>query len=162
MQASIRAATADDLDRITEIYDSYIVASHVSFDTEPWSARRRKEWWKDCRGRVLVAEHDGVVVGTTYAAQWRDKQAYAFSVETTVVLTPDAIGSGFGTALLGALLDLLRDEGIHRAYAIIALPNDASVALHEKLGYREIGVLDQVGFKMGRYWSTLLMERALD
>jgi phosphinothricin acetyltransferase len=156
--ATIRHATEADLDRITEIYDQYVVDSHVSFDTEPWSLERRREWWASYQGRVLVAERDGGVVGTAFAGPYRHKRAYASTVETTIVLDSAATGTGLGTALLGALVELLRDQGMHRAIAIIALPNDASVAVHRKLGYREVGTLDEVGFKMGRYWSTMIME----
>lgn len=158
MGPSIRHATSTDLDRITEIYNHYIVDSHVSFDAEPWTATRRRQWWEHYEGRVLVAEQNGVVVGAAYAGRYRHKEAYASSVETTVVLDPTVTGTGLGTALLAALIELLREQGAHRAYAIVALPNDASVAVHRKLGYREIGVLDEVGYKLGRYWSTMLME----
>lgn len=70
-------------------------------------------------------------------------------------------GRGIGTALLAALLDQLAGEGVHRAYAVIALPNEASIALHRRLGYREVGILDEVGRKLGRYWSTMIMKRAI-
>lgn len=161
MEPSIRHATEADLERISEIYNHYIVDSHVSFDTEAWPEERRRQWWEHHQRSVLVAEQDGAVVGTAYAGPYRHKAAYASSVETTVVLDPAATGTGLGTALLGALIELLREQGVHRAYAIIALPNEASVAVHHKLGYREIGTLDEVGFKMGRYWSTLMMELRL-
>lgn len=161
MEPSIRHATEADLERISEIYNHYIVDSHVSFDTEAWPEERRRQWWEHYQRSVLVAEQDGAVVGTAYAGPYRHKAAYASSVETTVVLDPAATGTGLGTALLGALIELLREQGVHRAYAIIALPNEASVAVHHKLGYREIGTLDEVGFKVGRYWSTLMMELRL-
>lgn len=159
MEPVIRPATEDDLAAINAIYNRYIVDSHVSFDADPWDMERRREWWGHYRGRVLVADADGKVVGTAFAGPWRHKAAYATSVETTVVLDPTVVGLGLGTALLSALLDLLAGQGVHRAYAIIALPNDASVALHRKLGYRKIGVLDEVGRKMDRYWSTMLLEK---
>jgi len=161
VEPSIRHATEADLERISEIYNHYIVDSHVSFDTEAWPEERRRQWWEHYQRSVLVAEQDGAVVGTAYAGPYRHKAAYASSVETTVVLDPAATGTGLGTALLGALIELLREQGVHRAYAIIALPNEASVAVHHKLGYREIGTLDEVGFKVGRYWSTLMMELRL-
>jgi len=158
MDLSIRPATGDDLEAINRIYNAYIVDSHVSFDTEAWSADRRTAWWEDYAGRVLVADRESRVVGSAFFGPWRRKEAYRGSAETTVVLDPDATGAGVGTALLARLLERLRADGYHRAYAIIALPNEVSVAVHRKLGYREVGVLDEVGFKMDRYWSTLLME----
>lgn len=161
MEPVIRHATENDLEAINDIYNRYIVDSHVSFDADAWDMERRREWWSHYAGRVLVVEVDGAVVGTAFAGPWRHKAAYASSTETTVVLDPSSVGLGLGTALLGALLDLLTDQGYHRAYAIIALPNDASVALHRKAGYRKIGILDEVGRKMDRYWSTMLMEKRL-
>jgi phosphinothricin acetyltransferase len=162
MEATIRPATAADLSRINEIYNTYIVDSHVSFDTEPWTDERRAEWWRHYQGRVLVAvDGAGTVVGTAFAGPWRHKEAYRDSVETTIVLDAAATGRGLGSRLLDALLAQLTVEGLHRAYAIIALPNEASIALHRRLGYREVGVLDEVGRKLGSYWSTMIMERRL-
>ena len=69
---------------------------------------------------------------------------------------------GIGRRLLSLLLDAVRSEGIHRAYAIITVPNEASIGLHSALGYRPVGTLDDVGFKLGRYWSTVILEKRLD
>lgn len=162
-EARIRRATADDLDDITRIYDRYIVGSHVSFDTEPWSRQRRLDWWDDHQGHprlvVLVAEVDGAVGGAAYSSWYRPKAGYERSVETSVVLDPDVVGRGVGTTLYGALLDELAAAGTHRAYAVVALPNDASVALHHRLGFRDVGTEHECGWKLGRYWSTLTLEK---
>ena len=83
-------------------------------------------------------------------------------VETTVVVDPDYVAVGIGRQLLTTLLDALQRKAIHRAYAIITIPNEASIALHEALGYRLVGTLDDVGFKLGRYWATAIMEKRLD
>ena len=83
------------------------------------------------------------------------------SVETTIVLAPEIVGHGVGRTLYTALLDELSTRGFHRAYAIIALPNEASVGLHRALAFREIGVLGEAGFKDGEFRSTMLLERAL-
>jgi phosphinothricin acetyltransferase len=158
-----RRATVDDLDDITRIYDRYIVDSHVSFDTEPWSRQRRLDWWEDHQGHprlvVLVADIDGTVVGAAYSSWYRPKAGYERSVETSVVLDPAVVGDGVGTRLYRALLDELEAAGTHRAYAVVALPNDASVALHHRLGFRDVGTEDECGWKLGRYWSTLTLEK---
>jgi phosphinothricin acetyltransferase len=159
----IRRATADDLDDITRIYDRYIVDSHVSFDTEPWSRQRRLDWWEDHQGHprlvVLVADVDGAVAGAAYSSWYRPKAGYERSVETSVVLDPAVVGNGVGTRLYRALLDELEAAGTHRAYAVVALPNDASVALHHRLGFRDVGTEDECGWKLDRYWSTLTLEK---
>lgn len=165
-EPAVRRATEADLDDITRIYDQYIVDSAVSFDVEPWSRARRLVWWADHQGHdrlvVLVAEVDGAVVGAAYSSWYRPKVAYERSLETSVVLDRLWTGRGLGTRLYGALLDALAAAGAHRAYAVVTLPNDASVALHHRLGFRDVGVEDECGWKLGRYWSTLTLEKRFD
>lgn len=159
----IRDATSADLDRINELYNTTIVDSHVSFDVEPWSLERRREWWES-RGPelvCLVAAVDDEVVGVAYSSRWKPKEAYQTTMETTIVISQHHHGQGLGTELLGALTARLHDESVHRAVAVIALPNESSIALHRRLGYREVGTLTEVGNKLGRYWDTLLMEKEL-
>ena len=159
----IRDAAPADFDRINEIYNWTIVDNHVSFDTEPWDRDRRAAWWKerDPALQFLVAEIDGTVQGLTYSSWYRPKLAYRTTAETTIVLDMDHLGIGLGTRLLTALLDRLAAQDLHMAVAIIALPNDASVALHRKLGYRSVGVLHDAGRKYGRYWDTEIFEKPL-
>lgn len=161
----IRRAIEADVPDMNSIYNEYIVDSHVSFDLEEWSVEKRLDWFESRVADgypVLVACDRGEVIGASWAGRWQPKRAYRSSVETTVVLAPGSVGRGVGTLLYAALLDALRSEGFHRAYAIIALPNDPSIVMHRNLGYREIGVLEEAGFKDGRYRSTMLMELALD
>lgn len=162
----IRRATADDLDGITRVYDQYIVDSAVSFDVEPWPRARRLAWWDEHQGHprlvVLVADVDDEVVGAAYSSWYRPKVAYERSVETSIVLDRDWTGRGLGRRLYGALLHELAGAGTHRAYAVVTLPNDASLALHHRLGFRDLGVEDECGWKLGRYWSTLTMEKRFD
>lgn len=163
---TIRDAGTHDLDAITTIYDQYIVDSAVSFDTEPWSRARRLAWWDDHQGHdrlvVLVAERAGAVIGTAYSSWWRPKDAYEHSVETSIVLDRDAVGGGLGTRLYGALLDRLAAASVHRAYAVVTLPNPASVALHHRMGFVDNGIQDECGWKLGRWWSTLTLEKRFD
>jgi len=156
-----RPATRADASAINEIYNAYIVDSHVSFDTEPWSETKRLEWFDDRHTMdypVVVAVVDEMVVGAAWAGPWRSKSAYARAVETTVVLSRSTVGSGVGTRLYADLVERVEAAGFHRCYAIVALPNDASLALHRKLGFVDVGILDEVGFKDGRYISTMLLE----
>jgi len=158
---STRAATKSDIAAINSMYNDYIVDSHVSFDTEPWSEAQRLAWFETRLAGgypVLVAEQNATVVGAAWAGPWRSKSAYARAVETTVVLALSAVGSGVGTRLYSDLVESVEAAGFHRCYAIVALPNDASLAIHRKLGYIEVGILDEVGFKDGRYISTMLLE----
>jgi phosphinothricin acetyltransferase len=164
MEPTIREATSDDLDEINTIYNSYIVDSHTSFDTDPWTSTQRREWFaKYERGagryRVLVLEQAGQVVGFASSGPFRDKAAYDTSVETTIVLGESATGKGWGNELFAALLDLLAFSGVHRAYALIALPNEPSIRVHERHGYVSIGTMNEVGHKLGAFHSVHLMER---
>jgi phosphinothricin acetyltransferase len=159
----VRDATPDDLPAINEIYNWTIVDNHVSFDIEPWDVERRRRWWDDRDPELdcLVAELDGRLVGLSYSSWYRPKPAYRSSVETTIVIAADHRGRGHGTVLLSALINRLRGRGFHRAIAIIALPNEASVGLHERLGYTSVGTLTEVGHKLGRHWDTTIMEHDL-
>ncbi len=160
----IRSAIEADVPQMNAIYNTYIVGSHVSFATEPWSEGDRLAWFRERRDAgypVLVACDGERVVGTSWSGPYRPKKAYRSSVETTIVLAEGESGRGVGSALHSELIRRLKDAGFHRAIGIIALPNDSSIVLHRKLGYREVGVLDESGYKDGKYHSTMLMELAL-
>jgi len=159
----IRDATPQDFRRINEIYNWTIENNHVSFDIDPWDLPRREDWWASRPHEldVLVAEIEGRVVGVSYSSFYRPKPAYRTTAETTVVLDTGYLQRGIGTQLLAALKERLKERGFHRAVAIVALPNEASVAAHEKLGYRVVGTLHEVGHKLGRYWDTMILEADL-
>ncbi len=159
----IRDATGGDLDAINDIYNWTIVDNHVSFDTTAFDGPQRQLWWESREPELpcLVAEEAGRVVGVSYAGWYRPKPAYRSSAETTIVLAESAWGRGVGTVLLSALCDRLSETGFHRAIAIIALPNEGSIALHHKLGYRSVGVLTEVGTKLGSLWDTEILEKPL-
>jgi len=170
MDVVLRPATDSDVGRITEIYNHWVTETHVSFDAKPQTLDERTDWFNKYgdtgRYRALVAvrdgvaERDGAVVGVSYSSRFRPKLAYETTVETTVVVDPGHLGLGIGRLLLAALVDTLQAEDVHRAIALIALPNEPSVLLHEQLGYRRVGVFDEVGRKFDQYWSVQIMERA--
>ena len=111
--------------------------------------------------RLFVASTPQRVVGFACSTRFRDRPAYATSVETSVYVDPQAQRRGVGRQLYEALFAALAGEDLHRAYAVLALPNDASVALHHKCGFRDLAVLSEAGRKFGRYWDILWMERHL-
>jgi phosphinothricin acetyltransferase len=161
----VRAAQPADLPALTEIYNHYVLTSGVTFDTTPFTVEARREWFSHYATtgphRLLVAVDGEDVLGYATSSPFRPKPGYASSVETSVYLRHDATGRGLGTLLYRALLEALADLDLHRAYAGVALPNDASVALHERLGFREVGTYVEVGRKLGRYWDVRWFERAL-
>ncbi len=160
----VRPATTADLAAITAIYNHWITETHVSFDAEPQTIDDRTQWFRHYaetgRYRVLVAERNGEVEGVTYSSRFRPKASYDTTVETTVVVHPAALGFGTGKLLLSELIKTLETEDVHRAVALIALPNQPSIDLHEQLDYRTVGIHDEVGRKFGRFWSVQIMERA--
>ena len=166
MQPVVRDAAAADLQAINSIYNSYIVDRPTSFDIEPWTMEERIAWFAKYRPpsryELVVLELGGEVTGFASSGPFRSKAAYDSSVETTVVLDESVIGRGFGRLLLEEVVSRLeRKPDLHRAYSLIALPNEPSVRLHLELGYRTVGVLDEVGYKLDGYHSVQLMELAL-
>ena len=165
MEVAVRPATGADLPAVNEIYNDYARTAHYTFDVEPMSIESREEWFSHYaptgRHRVLVATRDGKPAGYATSSRYRPKPAYETSVEVSIYLAPDAIGSGLGTRLYWALFEALDGEDVHRAYAGIALPNPASIALHEKFGFRKVAHFTEQGRKFGRYWDVAWFEKVL-
>jgi phosphinothricin acetyltransferase len=166
MTATIRSAVLDDLPALTAIYNHYIVNTTITFDLQPFEPEGRRVWFDDHapagRHRLLVAiDADASVLGYATTSRWRPKAAYDTTVESSVYCRPDAVGRGIGTALYSALFAAVAEEDVHRIVAGISQPNAASVALHLRLGFREVGVFSNVGRKFGRYWDVAWFERPL-
>lgn len=164
--ALIREAHPTDLPRLLEIYNHYVEHTFITFDTHALSLATRKRWFDGFSTsgghRLFVVESSDVVQGYASSRAFRSKPAYDRSVETSIYLAHDATGNGFGTALYEQLLATLAAlPEVHRAYGGVALPNDASVALHRRLGFEEVARFSEVGFKFDRYWDVLWFERAL-
>ena len=160
-----RAARLDDLPRLTEIYNHYVLHSPATFDLEPKTVDQRREWLAQFaetgRYRLLVAEEDGVILGYAGAMRWRPKPAYDTTVETSIYCAPESVGRGVGGNLYAALFDAIAGENIHRIVAGYVPPNPASAALHERFGFRPVGTFSEVGYKFGRYRDVCWMEKRL-
>ena len=160
----IRDARAEDAAAIARIYGHYIAKTVITFEESPVSdAEIRARMQKVSAAGLpwLVHEEDGALIGYAYAGRWHERSAYRFSAETTIYLDAHQLGRGLGTALYAALVERLRELGLHTAIGGIALPNPGSIALHEKLGFRQVGHHREVGFKFDRwidvgYWQLLL------
>ena len=157
----IRPVAATDASAIATIYNHYVTNTTVTFEEEPVSAAemaRRIETVVSSGQPWLVAETDGQVAGYAYATKWHHRHGYRYSAEVTVYLGPTFGGRGLGTALYQELFPLLEASGIRSLVGVIALPNPASVALHEKFGMRKVGHLTAIGLKFGEwidvgYWQ---------
>jgi len=160
---SIRPAIRADLSRLTEIYNYYVVNTPVTFDVEPYIVEQRETWFSQFRAsgryRLLVAEENGLVLGYVGTTRFRPKAAYETTVETTIYCAQEAVDKGIGSRLYAALFEALKGEDIRRIVAGYTLPNPASAALHERFGFKTVGIFTENGRKFGRYWDVAWNER---
>jgi phosphinothricin acetyltransferase len=161
----VRPATLADLPRIVEIYNHYIETTPITFDLEPVTVEGRKPWFEEHttapRYQLFVADDAGRVVGYAGTGRFRDKAAYDTTAETTIYCAPEATGRGIGATMYAALFEALKDADLNRLVGGITVPNDASVALHHRFGFKAVGTFTANGRKFDRYWNVLWMERPL-
>ncbi|MBL0780100.1 GNAT family N-acetyltransferase [Streptomyces albidoflavus] len=170
-EPQVRPGIAEDLSGLTDLYNHYVLRTPITFDTVSLTPEGRMQWFfshpKDGPHRLMVATEPAAsgperLLGYATSSPLRPKAAYATSVEVSVYCAPDAAGRGVGSALYTALFEALAGEDLHRAYAGITQPNDASHRLHTRFGFRPIGTYEQVGRKFGRYWDVRWYEKELD
>ena len=161
----VRDAGDADLSRLTDIYNHYVRETAITFDIEEATLADRRRWLEEHAGggrhQLVVAELAGEVVGYAGTGPFRGKRAYETSVEMSIYLAPEATGRGIGTALYGELLPRLARVDIHRALAGVTVPNPASIALHERFGFREVARFSENGRKFGRYWDVVWLEKPI-
>ena len=159
----IRPVHKNDTSQVCDIYNYYVENSIVTFEEEPVSPSamlRRIETMTRSFPWLVYTDSNGII-GFANASRWKSRSAYRYSVESTIYLAPDVYGRGIGTDLYAALMDQLRGTEFHSVLGGSALPNPASIALHEKLGFENVGQLKEVGFKFGKwidvgYWELVL------
>jgi L-amino acid N-acyltransferase YncA len=160
----IRQATEADTPALAAIYNHYIAHTIVTFEETPVAAGEMARRLADVQAGAfpwLVALDGPRLLGYAYATPWRPRSAYRFSAEVTVYLESGATGRGVGSALYGALFPMLEARGIHVVMGGISLPNDASVALHEKFGMRKVAHFAEVGFKFNHWVDVGYWQRTL-
>jgi phosphinothricin acetyltransferase len=161
---TIREAVPGDAAAIARIYNPYVRETTISFEESEIDAAQMADRMREVAAAGLpwlVAIRGGAIVGYAAAGKWKARAAYRFSVETTVYAAMTERGRGVGRSLYEALFARLRGLGVHAVIGGIALPNEASVALHERMGMRKVAHFEQVGFKFGRwidvgYWELVL------
>jgi phosphinothricin acetyltransferase len=162
----VRPKRPSDLVPLTEILNYYVRETNITFDEQPWDPDEKRAWFDSYKEtgpyRLWVAEEEGRVLGVAYSSKYREHPAFRETVETSIYLAHDSRRRGVGSALYHALFDSLAAEKLHRAVVGIALPNPASIALHEKFGFREIGVFYEYAIKNGARISSVWMEKALN
>ena len=150
----LRLVSPDDAAQIAAIYAPFCCETAVSFETvapDEGAIRKRIRVVTDRYPWLVAISEEDLVLGYAYAGEHRERSAYRWSVDFTAYLAPAAKRRGIGTKLYTALVEICRLLGYHRAFAGIALPNDASVRFHEKIGFRPIGVYQRVGYKLGKW-----------
>ena len=160
---TIRPCKTADAAVIAAIYNSYVRDTVITFEETPVGADEMARRITETTARFpwLAWDDGGTVIGWAYATAWKARSAYRFSVETTVYVAASHQGRGIGAALYGALIEDLRARKLHSAVGGIALPNPASIALHEKFGFKKIAHFAEVGRKFDRwvdvgYWQLIL------
>jgi L-amino acid N-acyltransferase YncA len=165
MSLAIRAATAADIHAITAIYDHAVRHGTASFELEPPDAAemtRRRQALVEAGYPYVVAEADGALAGYAYAGPYRPRPAYRWSVEDSVYVAPEMQRRGIGAALLERLIAEAEQRGYRQMIAVIGdSAQMPSIELHRAAGFRPIGTIEHVGFKLGRWLDTVLMQRAL-
>jgi phosphinothricin acetyltransferase len=162
-RVEVREGRTEDLPRIVDILNHAALNSNASFATEPTTVAERRDWFERFSStgpyRLMVARCDEIVVGYACTNRYRELEAFRETAEVSIALDPAYRSRGVGALLYHALFESLAGEPVHTVLAGIALPNEASVALHRKFGFAEVGTLREYAIKNGEYISSLWMQR---
>jgi L-amino acid N-acyltransferase YncA len=165
-QYSIRDATPEDLPDVREIYNYYVTNSTVTFDEDRMSLAKWRSKYAHLKKLgmpfIVAVSPGGQILGYALVTPWREKAAYRFTVENSIYLGAASTGKGLGTALMGALIESSKQAGLKEMIAVIADKGaEASIAMHKRFGFKEIGRMGRVGYKFGRWLGTVLMQKNL-
>lgn len=157
---SIRQAIIQDNSAIMEIYNEAVLNTTATFDTEVRNAEKQLEWWNRHKSNhpVLVAEEDNKIVGWASLSPWSERCAYDTTVEVSVYIHKDFRGRGIGSNLINLITLEGKKVGNHTILSRITQGNESSIHIHEKAGYKNIGVMKEVGFKFGKFLDVHMMQ----
>jgi L-amino acid N-acyltransferase YncA len=158
----VREARAGDLDAILAIYNDAVIRTTATYDYEPRSPDAQRQWFEAKRAQdfpVLVGLQGDAVAGFASYGPFRPWAAYLYTVENSIYVAPERRGRGVGTAILGPLVELARERGCHAMVAGIDAANAASLKLHAKFGFEQVGHFRQVGWKFERWLDLVFLER---
>ncbi|MFO8029622.1 MAG: N-acetyltransferase family protein [Cyclonatronaceae bacterium] len=158
----VRHASEADMASMARIYNHYILNTTATFEVDKVTPKQMTIRVQDVRDAGLPWLVVGSVAGYAYATRWRPRQAYRYAVEVSAYIDPALTGKGLGSILYTELFRLLRERGVHAAMGGITLPNDASVAFHEKFGMKKVAHFSEVGYKFDRwidvgYWQRIII-----
>ena len=163
MIENIRFAKAGDAGAILDIYLPYIMNSAITFETEEIGLSEFQKRMEDIQSSFpwLVYEEEGRVLGYAYATAYRERAAFAWDCECSVYVSEKAQRKGIASRLYQELFEQLRERGYYNVYAFITYPHNSSILLHKKFDFREVGVFHKTGFKLGKWWDLIVMEKSL-
>jgi phosphinothricin acetyltransferase len=161
----IRYATPDDLPALADLRNHFVANSYATFDEEPLSQAALRQWLGtfDITGpyRLLIAEELGQLIGFASSQQYRTHVAFRKTIETSIYVASPQGRTGVGSALYGGLFEAIKSEDLNRAVVGIALPNEASIRLHKKFSFTEVGIFSEYAIKNSQLISSLWMQRSL-
>ena len=162
----LRPATDRDVPHMLEIYNHYVANSTITFDEDAMTLKEMRAKFRHVQALkypwLVAASPSGMILGYAYVTPWKVKAAYRFTVEDSIYLSPAATGKGIGKALMARMLDDAKAAGVKEVIAVIADRGaEASIAMHAKFGFKDIGHMGKVGFKFGRWLGTVLMQKSL-
>lgn len=165
----IRLATINDAEQILEIYSPYVEDTAISFELTPPSREEMKARIERISVNYawIVLEEDDRILGYAYASEHHERAAYRWAVDVSIYLRQNSTGRGIGKALYTSLISILKLQGYYNAYAVICLPNESSVGIHEYFGFRKVAFFCNVGYKFGKwhdigYWELFLEQHNTD
>jgi len=158
---NIRRATIDDALAIVEIYNWYILKTTITFETDVVTDEimRNRISEKLMTYDWLIGEVDKKIIGYAYYGSFRPRTAYKHTVESTIYLSQDAQGKGFGKLLYTRLIESIQEHGFREIIGVISLPNPESIRLHEKMGFAKIGILKNIGYKFDNYIDVVIWQK---
>lgn len=165
MDSHIRPVRREDSKSICEIYNYYVVNTNISFEEQPISEgeMERRIVEKTKKYPWLVYVEEGEIVGYSYVGNWKERSAYRHTVEDTIYVKTDRQGKGIGQKLFEDLLEAVgKDKEIHAIIAVIALPNEKSVAIHERNGFEKVAHFEEVGYKNDTWIDVGYWEKVID
>jgi L-amino acid N-acyltransferase YncA len=158
---TIRPAEKKDIAAIAEIYNESVLNSTATFDTEPKTAEQQTEWFEshDEKHPVISAEFQGEIIGWASLSPWSDRPAYSKTAEISIYVKKEFRNRGYGKKLMDKLIEDGETAGLHTIIARIADGNEVSIKLHEEYGFKQIGIMKEVGEKFGKVIDVYLMQK---